>query len=58
MGWGAAGPAHTGARPTDEATTPEREKRTSTGMEKRAKKTARTQPVESDPSMGKWLAAL
>ena len=54
---GMAGPAHTGARPTDEATTPEREKRTSTGME-RAKKTARTQPVESDPSMGKWLAAL
>ena len=43
---------------TDEATTPEREKRTSTGMEQRAKKTARTQPAESDPSMGKWLAAL
>ena len=58
MGWGAAGPAHTGARPTDEATTPEREKRTSTGMEQRAKKTARVQPAECDPSLGKWLAAL
>ena len=58
MGIVAARPAHTGARPTDEATTPEREKRTSTGMEQRAKKTACTQPAESDPNMGKWLAAL
>jgi len=54
----AAGPAQTGARPTVEATTPEREKQTSPGTEQRAKKTARTQPAESDSGMGAWIAAL
>ena len=58
MGIVAARQAHTGARPTDEATTPEREKRTSPGTEQRAKKTARTQPAESDSGMGAWIAAL
>ena len=53
-----AGPAQTEARPTVEAITPEREKRTSPGMEQRAKKTARTQSVENDPGMGAWIAAL
>ena len=58
MGIVAAGPAQTEARPIVEAITPEREKRTSPGMEQRAKKTARTQSVENDPSMGAWIAAL
>ena len=58
MGIVAAGPAQTEARPTVEAITPERERRTSPGTEQRAKKTARTQPVESDPGMGVWIAAL
>ena len=54
----AAGPAQTGARPAVEAVTPEREKRTSPVTEQRAKKTARTQPAESDSGMGAWIAAL